>query len=90
MKYRVIQVLKTKLKTMGIFDTLEEAHQFLESIGATFRDISYYGGNPMYRKGDKNFEINGFVRGMNCSLDSSETTNFYKDKYANTNEHSEA
>ena len=57
MKYQALKGLKTKTKVLGIFDTLEEAHSAIVSVGGQFHGFSYMGGFPAYVD-EKNYHYN--------------------------------
>lgn len=48
MNYQVIKSLKTKNKLVKICDSLKEAHETIKEAGATFMELSYFGGFPVY------------------------------------------
>jgi len=72
MKYQAIKELKTKRKTLGVYETLQEAHDTIKNAGATFSRLSYMGNFPMY-KDDKGYiytiqgkhETAGIVQSIN-------------------------
>lgn len=80
MNYQAIRQLKTKNKVIGIFPTLQEAHDTIKKDGATFMEFSYFGGFPVYTDTVKKrvYSIQGQVKGLEivCSLDKKELSAF--------------
>lgn len=61
MKYNVIRHLKTKSKSVGMFDKPSEAKQKLKELGAVWYETSYIGGFPLFN-GDKGvYSVQGAV-----------------------------
>ena len=78
MKYQALKGLRTKTKVLGVFNTLNEAHQAIRDAGGVFKCFSYIGGFPAYID-DKNYTYNiqgqadiGFV----CSIPTDELSKF--------------
>ena len=78
MKYQALKGLKTKTKVLGIFDTLQEAHQVITMAGGIFQCFSYIGGWPAYSD-NKNYHYNiqGLADiGVVCSIPKQELDQF--------------
>ena len=75
MKYQALKQLKTKNKLLGVFKTLQEAHNFIRDTGATFMEFSYIGGFPVNVDTIKKrvFSIQGLADiGVVCSIPDAE------------------
>lgn len=61
MKYNVIQHLKTKSKSIGIFNKPSEVKKKLKELGAVWYETTYIGGFPLFN-GDKGvYSVQGAV-----------------------------
>lgn len=80
MKYQTVKHLKTKSKTIAISDTFAQALAMIPAP-ATFRELSYMGGFPVFTDGKHSYSIQGKsdAYGVVCSLPSSDTE-AYKSK----------
>ena len=68
MKYQVLKQLKTKNKLLKLCDTLKEAKEYLQAIGASYNSLSYIGQFPIYVDGYKTYSIQGLHTGYNIVL----------------------
>lgn len=72
MKYQALQHLKTRIKVLGIYDTIQEARTKIESMGAVYYERSYIGNFPTFSRATPYayFSIQGIsgVHGIICSL----------------------
>jgi hypothetical protein len=62
MKYLLDLHLKTKTKRVGTYNSFEEAKASIVEKGLTFKEINYYGGNPVFKDaGGKVYSLTGGI-----------------------------
>jgi hypothetical protein len=68
MKYQVLKQLKTKSKCIALTDTLKEAKDILQTIGASYNGRSYIGDFPLFVDGHNHYSIQGLHTEYNIVL----------------------